>query len=103
MRNQHTTFSEYLQACHEYLHKPLGIETDQSLTSAGGLTSPKNKFYPKFPKPWEDFSRTQDDLFQMMRTLYHPPEQPVPRLFNPVVSIEHLGRDYCHFRHASIS
>ncbi|MCJ1402238.1 hypothetical protein MMC11_005458 [Xylographa trunciseda] len=100
LRNQKTTFSEFLQACHEYLHKPLGVETDESLTTKG-LTSPKSKYYPKTLRPWVDFPQAQQDLFRIAHALYHIPDQTAPRLFNPLVSVEDLGRDHCQVRLAN--
>ena len=56
-RAQNTTFHEYLQACHEYLHKPLRVETNKSWTTQG-QTNPAEKYYPKTLTPWEGFPST---------------------------------------------
>lgn len=45
-RNQKTTLDEFLQACHEHLHKPLRVETNKSWTTKDP-TNPGNRYYPK--------------------------------------------------------
>ena len=54
-RSQRTTLYELVQACYEYLHKPLRIKTRISWTTKG-VTNPARKYYPKTLKAWEDYS-----------------------------------------------
>ncbi|KAI9797384.1 MAG: hypothetical protein M1825_006013 [Sarcosagium campestre] len=98
-RNQNTNFSEYLRACHKYLHKPLGINTNKKLTTQG-VKNPQKKIHPEVLRPWQDFSETQHNIFQTLHSLFQLPEDP-SRLFNPSLSVEVSGRDHCHLRLAS--
>jgi len=91
-RTQGTTFEESLKACHQHLHKALSIETDKRLTTKG-FTSPRNKFYPKSLRPWDDFPEIQQRFFDDAYGFFHPPDLPAPRHFNPLLYFEGLGRD----------
>ncbi len=99
-RNQKTTFNEFLQACHEHLHKPLRVETNKSWTTKGP-TNPGKKYYPKNLREWEYFSEKQDEVFSKACDIFHPEGQPAPRLFSPILSIEDQGRLHCNIRIAN--
>ncbi|KAH7377118.1 hypothetical protein B0T11DRAFT_273543 [Plectosphaerella cucumerina] len=56
-KNQKTTLEEYLHNCHFHLYKKLGL-ADQSKSSTG-FTKVEGKYYPKWLRPWSDFTNTQ--------------------------------------------
>jgi len=93
-RNQPTTFSEYLEACHLYLSKPLTIQTDRSLTTKGSITNPQGKKCPTYLRPWDEFPDVQQPLFDDVYKLLHPPTN-APRLFSSKIALEDLGRRLC--------
>jgi hypothetical protein len=88
---QRTTFQEFLRACHDNIHQALSIETDKSLTTKG-VTSSKNKYYPKRLKPWDDYPRIQQEYFNEILDHLQPPDKPAPRLFSSIDNIEYTGR-----------
>jgi len=86
-----TTLLEYLESCHSYLQKGLLVETNKALTTKGS-TNPRDKYYPKALKTWEDFPRLQEDCFGAYFGFLNPSDQPEARLFSPVISIQDTGR-----------
>ena len=86
-----TTFPKPLKLCHEELSKELRVETDQSLTTKGSITSPKGKKYPCRLRPWDDFPLRQQQYFDAVYSLLYPPVDP-PAVFTPRSAIEDLGR-----------
>jgi hypothetical protein len=98
--NQKTTFREFLQACHEYLHKPLRVETNKSWTTKS-FTKTANKYYPKPLKPWADFPLKQKEVFSKADDIFRLPKQSTLRLFSPILSIEDQGRLHCNIRLAN--
>ena len=101
LRTQDTTFAEYLQACHEHLHKPMGVQTERKWTSKGGTTNPKNKYYPKTLRPWADFHQMQQATFLPAYSFYHPSEGMALRLFSPIFAVEDHGRKHCRIKIAN--
>lgn len=99
-RNQKTTFHEFLQACHGYLHKPLRVETRESWTTKG-VTNPARKYYPKTLKVWEDYSTLQDEVFSKVCNVFSVEGQQALRLFSPLLSIEDQGRLHCNIQIAN--
>ena len=86
-----TTFEAYIRACHTFLSKPLRIQTDKSLSTQGSITSPKNKWCPTLLKPWTDFPRRQQQLFEKVYG-YFPPEA---ECFSSIQYLTELGQDLC--------
>ena len=56
-----------------------------------GLTSAKNKYYPKFLRPWEKFPDVQLDLFNNIRRLFQTKDEPDRRLFNSTQFTQELA------------
>ena len=54
-KTRYTTLKEYIYSYYTLLSKPLHVQTDQSLSTQGSITSPKNKLCPTLLKPWIDF------------------------------------------------
>ena len=54
-----TTFGEYIEACHTLVFSKLVVERDQSLTSKGSITNPKNKLCPTTLQEWPHFIEQQ--------------------------------------------
>jgi hypothetical protein len=69
-RNQNTTFTEYLRACHHCITKPLTIQTNHLLTTKGSITSLVSCVCPTFLCPW-DFCAAQQALFNKIYQLFH--------------------------------
>ena len=92
--NQNTTFQEFLQACHEYCHKPLRVERNKSWTTKGE-PKPANKYYPKTLTPWERFPLQQMEEFRKVYSIFHPAEQSALRLFDSIPYIKRHGEAYC--------
>jgi len=99
-RNQKTTLDEFLQACHEHLHKPLRVETNKSWTTKGP-TKPGNRYYPKNIEKWGNFVEEQHRVFSTARNIFHPKNKPALRLFSPILSVEDQGRLHCNIRIAN--
>ncbi len=99
-RNQKTTLDEFLQACHEHLHKPLRVETNKSWTTKGP-TTPGNRYYPKTIEKWGTFMEEQHRVFSTARNIFHPKNKPALRLFSPILSVEDQGRLHCNIRIAN--
>ena len=91
-RTRRTTFEEFIRYTHEYLAKPLEIQTDKSLTTKGSITSPDRKLCPTYLKPWEDFPETQQQYFDRAYSFFSPTTKSHPRIFPPVLYLEELGR-----------
>jgi len=99
-RNQKTTFNEFLQACHEHLHKPLRVETNKSWTTKGP-TKPGNRYYPKNIEKWGNFAEEQRRVLSTARDIFYPTNKPALRLFSPILSVEDQGRLHCNIRIAN--
>ena len=99
-RTQKTTLNEYLQACHEHLHKPLRVETNKSWTSKG-VPRPGNRYYPKVLKEWGNLAGEQQKVFSKACDIFHPKGQSALRLFSPNLSVEDQGRLHCNIRIAN--
>ena len=56
-KNQKTTLEKYLYNCHFHLYQKLGF-ADKSKFSRGLATRVEGKYYPKWLRPWNDFSNT---------------------------------------------
>jgi hypothetical protein len=95
-----TTFQEYLDLCHIYLHTTISIQTDRQRSTKGGMSSHKNKYYPNRLCPWEGFLEGQRSRFDEMYDFFHPPSG-APKLFPSRKTIEQIGRRVCDRRFAS--
>ena len=63
-----TTLEEYLRDCHLYLFKSLQI-ADESISSTGRSTKVDGKYYPLWLRPWEDFTATQREHFDKIKSV----------------------------------
>ncbi|OOF98182.1 hypothetical protein ASPCADRAFT_164521 [Aspergillus carbonarius ITEM 5010] len=89
---QNLTFAEYLQGIHNFISKPLTIETDLSLTTKGPTTSPIGRICPDYLEPF-DFRKIYQDLFDEIYQMF---QSPIPkRLFPPLIVLEDRGRQAC--------
>ncbi|KAI9738100.1 MAG: hypothetical protein M1818_005528 [Claussenomyces sp. TS43310] len=86
-----TTLTDYLQACHIYISKPLRVQTDKTLSTQGSITSPKDKPCPTLLKPWTEFPVQQQQLFEEV-CKYIPPDA---EWFGSVQYLEELGQRLC--------
>ncbi|KAM0270879.1 hypothetical protein ACHAQH_009280 [Verticillium albo-atrum] len=65
-KNQKTTLEEYLYNCHFHLYTKLGL-ADKSKSSTG-FTRVEGKYYPKWLRPWNNFTNTlRDRHFEVIR------------------------------------
>ncbi|KAH6653514.1 hypothetical protein BKA67DRAFT_507660, partial [Truncatella angustata] len=107
--NRPTTFSEYLEACHEFVYAKFKVEPDKSLTSKGSTTNPQNKYCPTRLIPWSDFIDQQRTVFGDLYSLC-PTEA---RAFESLAFLQGLGerisrkrianeKDLEYFQHISV-
>ncbi|KAI4172203.1 MAG: hypothetical protein LQ346_008644 [Caloplaca aetnensis] len=68
-----STFEELLQGCHEQLFQSLEVETDRTLTTKGGTTSPQGKLRPDYLRGWTGFAKQQQDAFDCVYGALYPP------------------------------
>ena len=88
-----TTFSEFLELCHERFTAQLRIETDRSLTTKGSLTNPKQRKHPTYLRPWLDFPKTHLQYFDAAyELLCHDSDSPS---FAPRIALEEEGHTIC--------
>ena len=90
-QTRRTTFEELLKSCHR-LAQSMSVQTDKSLSTQGSTTNPKGKYCPTTLRPWLDFPSIQQDAFDTVYNVLHPPNETTPRLFSPLLYIEELGR-----------
>ncbi|KAK3365077.1 hypothetical protein B0T24DRAFT_537572 [Lasiosphaeria ovina] len=69
-QTQPTTLAEYIAACHDLVFSKFAVEADKSLTSTGGITSPRNKWCPTHLKPWSDFLDQQRVIFGELSAMF---------------------------------
>ena len=84
-----TTFDELLEACHE-LSQHMFVQTNRSLSTQGSTTSPKGKCCPTALRPWLEFPSIQQEAFDAVYNLLHPPNEINPRLFSPLLHFQEL-------------
>ena len=99
-RTQKTTLEECLKACHYRLQSALIVETDKQLTTKG-FTSPKNKFYPKYLRLYDEFPEMLQQLYDEAHGFFHPHDQPGRRCLYPTLFLQTLGEDLSRRRLAS--
>ena len=90
-KTRHTTFEEYIRACHTLLSKPFRVQTDKSLSTKGSITSPKNKPCPTLLKPWSNFPILQQELFEKVHEYIRPDKE----YFSSIQYLKELGQDLC--------
>ena len=89
-RTRKTTLEEFIRFCHDHFQNALSVEPDIRLTTKG-FTSTKNKYYPKFLRPWADFPDIQRQSFNSIRHFFHADDQHPRRFFNSIQHIEELA------------
>ncbi|KAI9670773.1 MAG: hypothetical protein M1817_003884 [Caeruleum heppii] len=87
---QPTTFEEYLVSCHE-LSSRVTVQEDQSQTTKGSFTDPKDKIHPTYLRPWEDFAEHQQRIFHDIQASLQSPSAP-QRLFSSISFLRELDR-----------
>lgn len=90
---QNTTFEEFLKACHDNFHNAFSVQTDERFRTKGSTTNPRDKYYPKSLRAWEDYPEMHLEVFEEVYGFFHPPDQQPLRPFNSVAFCEGLGRD----------
>lgn len=85
-----TTLEEFLEAC-QHLSQSISVQTDKSLSTQGSTTSPKGKCCPTILQPWLAFPTVQQEVFDTVYGVLHPPNDSSPRLFSPLLHIQELG------------
>lgn len=93
-RYQKTTFAEYLQACHQFISKPISIQTDNKSTTKGSITNPTGRICPTYLQAW-DFRSAQQSLFDEVYEIFHSPPGSPRRVFSNVPYIEGIGKEAC--------
>lgn len=90
-QTRRSTFEELLESCH-CLSQSMSVQTDKSLSTQGSTTSPKGKCCPTNLQPWLAFPSIQQEAFDRVYSVLHPPNDTSPRLFSPLLHIQELGR-----------
>lgn len=93
-RYQKTTFAEYLQACHQFISKPLSIQTDNKSTTKGSITDPTGRLCPTYLQAW-DFRSAQQSFFDEVYKIFHSSPGSPKRVFSNVPYIEGIGKEAC--------
>lgn len=92
-RNQHTTFTEFIRACHSLLSPSLKVETP-SRSTRGTIPPPSGKYCPTRLRLWEDCPARQQAIYDAVRGYLQPPAKDASRLFSPLVELEGLARRF---------
>ncbi|GFF60995.1 hypothetical protein IFM51744_10551 [Aspergillus udagawae] len=92
-RNQHTTFSEFIRACHTLLSTSLKVETP-SRSTRGTIPPPTGKYCPTRLRLWEDCPARQQAIYDAVCGYLQPSQQDSPRLFSPLAELEGLSRRF---------
>ncbi|KAF4240498.1 hypothetical protein CNMCM8980_001147 [Aspergillus fumigatiaffinis] len=92
-RNQHTTLSEFIRACHTLLSTSLKVETP-SRSTRGTIPPPSGKYCPTRLRLWEDCPARQQAIYNAVRSYLEPAGQDAPRLFSSIVALEDIGRRF---------
>jgi hypothetical protein len=58
-RNRQTILEQFVRACHNFLSKPLVIQSDKSLSTKGSVISLKGKLCLTHLRPWAEFPQLQ--------------------------------------------
>lgn len=90
-RSRRTSFEDYIRMCHKFLSRPLQIQTDRSLTTKGSTTSVKDRPCPTLVKPWIEFPKVQQQVFETVAE-YLPEDA---KHFNSVQYLSELGQNIC--------
>ncbi|EPS29036.1 hypothetical protein PDE_03982 [Penicillium oxalicum 114-2] len=90
-RNRQTTFEELMRYCHNFLSRPLKVETDLRAT-IGTIPVPTGKCCPTQLRPWADFPARQQEIYQSIYRYLQPAEEDAPRLFVPLTRVEYFGQ-----------
>lgn len=92
-RNQLTTFSEFIRACHNLLSRSLKVETP-SRSTQGTIPPPTGKYCPTRLRLWEDCPARQQAIYDTVCDYLQPTGQDAPRLFSSLVALEDIGRRF---------
>ncbi|EGE07247.1 hypothetical protein TEQG_06320 [Trichophyton equinum CBS 127.97] len=89
-----TSFEEFLIACHTHISVPVTVQTNNTFTTKGSITSATGRYCPTFLEPW-DFHSAQQPLFDEAYIFLHPSNAPELRVFPPRQALEHQGHIAC--------
>ncbi|EGD99799.1 hypothetical protein TESG_07136 [Trichophyton tonsurans CBS 112818] len=89
-----TSFEEFLIACHTHISVPITVQTNNTFTTKGSITSATGRYCPTFLEPW-DFHSAQQPLFDEAYIFLHPSNAPELRVFPPRQALEHQGHIAC--------
>ena len=90
-QTRRTNLEELLESCH-HLSQSMSVQTDKSLSTQGSTTSPKGKCCPTTLRPWLEFPSIQQEAFDTVYNILHPPDGTSLRLFSPQLHIQELRR-----------
>ncbi|KAL8931939.1 MAG: hypothetical protein Q9216_007018 [Gyalolechia sp. 2 TL-2023] len=66
------TLHELLETCHHDLFSQLKVQDDPALATRGSHTSVKGKRYPRFLKPWSEFTAKQKRVYDRIYDVWNP-------------------------------
>ncbi|KAK9249003.1 hypothetical protein V1506DRAFT_526681 [Lipomyces tetrasporus] len=91
---RHTTFEEFIRACHNLLSLQLEVG-DKSLSTKGSLTKPHWETLSSAASKLGRLLDSQQQLYTPVRKFLLASEEDAPRLFSSVHSLEDLRRIHC--------
>ncbi|KAK1140998.1 hypothetical protein N8T08_009655 [Aspergillus melleus] len=92
-RNRPTTFSEFIQHCHDLLWRPLQAQTT-SRSTTGKILAPIGKHCPLRLLPWTDCEDKQREIYESVCRYLQPTEGGARELFTSLVALEDHGRRF---------
>ncbi|OQE00696.1 hypothetical protein PENVUL_c047G03697, partial [Penicillium vulpinum] len=92
-RNQHTSFTELLQHCHDLISRRLRVETP-SRSTTGKIPPPTGKDYLTRLEHWTDCPEQLLRVYRSVCKYLQLEREQAPRLFSPLLELEGLSRRF---------
>ncbi|KAJ5993340.1 hypothetical protein N7451_009064 [Penicillium sp. IBT 35674x] len=89
-QTQLTTFTEYIQRCHD-LSRSLRVETP-SRSTTGQIPSPTGKYCPTRLEYWTDCPKQLSEMYRSVYSYFQPERRQAPRLFSSLLALDGLVR-----------
>ncbi|KAJ5087271.1 hypothetical protein N7456_010887 [Penicillium angulare] len=88
-----TTFSEFIQHCHELLSEPLKFNAPYKCTTES-IPVPKAKYCPTTLRPLTAYDSHQQSIYDRVYNYLQPTEKNQMRLFTSLHALQYLSRRY---------
>ncbi|KAI1082419.1 hypothetical protein F5B20DRAFT_531207 [Whalleya microplaca] len=87
-QTQKTTLDEYIIATHNLVFIHFDVETDKRLTSKDFITNLRDKLYPTYLQPWDNFREQQSETLEKLYSTFPTTE----RLFESQNALNAIGQ-----------